>query len=91
MSNKNARKGTASDESGAADAGANVSATERPMTPVEPGAAVTGDGTGIALPPVPPVAPPAPVAPVHEWNDEFTGVGGSYVVIDGKRVPADQA
>ena len=69
----------------AADAAFDMAdATGEPMTPAAPGAAITGDGSGsgAALPPIP---------PTHEWNDEFTGVGGSYVVIDGKRVPADQA
>jgi hypothetical protein len=24
------------------------------------------------------------------WNDEFDGIGGSYLLVDGKRVPVQQ-
>lgn len=57
------------------------------MESLPPESTVSGNGGGQALPPI---DPPAPATP-HEWNDEFVGVGGSYVVVDGKRVPADQA
>ena len=33
------------------------------------------------------VTAPAPSTPTV-WNDEFTGIGGSYIVVDGKRQPA---
>ena len=62
--------------------------TDEARTALESGVTLQGDGAGQALPPVEPQAPPP--AP-HEWNDEYVGVGGSYVVINGKRVPADQA
>lgn len=67
--------------------------TGQTMESLPPGSTVSGDGSGEALPPVEPATPPAaaPAPAQHEWNDEFVGVGGSYVVVDGKRVPADQA
>lgn len=89
MSNKNPRKGADTDNAAEEDA------TGQAMTPATAGTAITGDGSGngAALPPVPPVPPEAaaPAPADHQWNDEYVGVGGSYVVIDGKRVPADQA
>lgn len=57
--------------------------TGEAMRALPVGATLQGAGAGE---PLPPVEPPA----VHEWDDEFTGIGGSYVVIDGRRYPADQ-
>lgn len=38
------------------------------------------------------VASDAGPATVTEFNDQYTGVGGAYVVLaDGRRVPADPA
>lgn len=42
-------------------------------------------GDGQAAAPAP--ASDAPATP-HAWNDEYTGQGGSYIVVDGKRQPA---
>ena len=60
--------------------------TGQVMTPQAPGATLTGDGAGEALPAIPEAATP-PATP-HEWNDEFVGVGGTYIVVDGRRQPA---
>jgi hypothetical protein len=58
------------------DAVDNSSATE---------AQIDVGGIGETLPPT----DPSPAAIPTEWNDEFRGLGGSYVVVDGKRVPQD--